>query len=1139
MKKLCFLLLILLLAAIPKSLLAYTRDQIVTFGKNHYRVVSPTQNILAFVGTDPSTVGELDIPGTIHDGQGTTFTVTNIEYHPLYRCDNVTSVKLPETIKQIGGEVFKGAKLEHINIPKSVENISSYAWAGVGRVPQHEVDVHNAKYSSDNKGALYSKEMSVLYSVPSNVNPPSGIYTVDSRVTKITKPSFLLVDGLKKIVLPKNLKEIEEGYPTISPTSTLEAFDIAAGGSTPFKVDGGVLFKDTVLMVYPPAKPEEYYKVPDNITTISTYAISKPTMLKNIDLNKVTKLGLASIFAAQKLQKITLPEGIKKYNPTTKMGMSEGCFESCTNVTEYKVPAGNTDFLDDAGVVYSKPAKDVLYLYPPNKAGLTYSIPPSVKTLANKCFQSAQNITTMLIPKTVENLNLEAFRSAENLESVAFEEPSQIKEFGFQAFRACKKLKTVTFPKSLTTINISFNDCSNLETINIPDGSQLQTIGDNAFSTNTGLKEINFLGTSSLKTIGENAFANLKKLEKFKFPKSVTEIKNNAFSGCEKMATAEFAADADIHTIGSGAFADCGLVNFSVPKNVNKIEREAFRNCKVLETINVTEATTDISPEAFKYCSNLKAINVSKKNTVYSSVDGYLLSQDKKTLVIFPPGKANEHFTLLPPSITTIGKYAFYDCKKLKNVTIPNLVTSIGERAFGLCSNLNTITFLCDNKINPADIEQQTSKKAFDDGTEAPDMFGKINIQVRKEKLSDYNSDAFYQKFHSISPSFEVGKEEYIAVSDGAVDMLSTTREDETFVLPTEISYNSKTYKVSLIGDYAFQHVTNKVKEVVVKKDVEYIGARAFMTDINAKTSTIKSVFFIESNPTKEMLSTTRFNLDETNTNYNEFAPTTTIYVKKSALPVYKTAWAKKVYKIATGTEEKSPFDFTSQLEYKIKDVKITHRYGTFAREFDTDFSDYYTQNHCSAVAAFVSSTKINPGTGDYGTTTHHVQMTSVDKKGGYAGSYSYVPASTGVLLKVLDKDTTDPDFYYTIGEQDNQTYHVQDNIMTGVTINPETSVAATSTAPVYLMQGGIFRKAESNIAPFPIHKAYVKFSSLPAGARVVFEFDDGMTTGIESLDAEPQNRTDTPYYNLQGQRISQPQQPGLYIHNGRKVIIK
>lgn len=211
------------------------------------------------------------------------------------------------------------------------------------------------------------------------------------------------------------------------------------------------------------------------------------------------------------------------------------------------------------------------------------------------------------------------------------------------------------------------------------------------------------------------------------------------------------------------------------------IEREAFRNCKVLNKIDVTEFTTKIDPEAFKYCDNLTDINVSKKNEVYSSVDGYLLSKNKEELLIFPPGKANENFTLLPPSIVKIGDYAFYDCTKLTNVTIPNKVTTIGKRAFGLCKNLNTVTFLCDKMIPVENINRAENEMSFDDGTQTPySVFNNITINVRTERFNDYNAQEFYKKFKGIEQSFKKGEEEYIAVSDKAVDMLSTTRKDYT-----------------------------------------------------------------------------------------------------------------------------------------------------------------------------------------------------------------------------------------------------------------------------------------------------------------------------------------------------------------------
>ena len=46
----------------------------------------------------------------------------------------------------------------------------------------------------------------------------------------------------------------------------------------------------------------------------------------------------------------------------------------------------------------------------------------------------------------------------------------------------------------------------------------------------------------------------------------------------------------------------------------------------------------------------------------------------------------------IPDSITSIGKYAFAYCSSLTSVTIPDSVTSIGERAFYYCSSLTSIT---------------------------------------------------------------------------------------------------------------------------------------------------------------------------------------------------------------------------------------------------------------------------------------------------------------------------------------------------------------------------------------------------------------------------------------------------------------
>jgi hypothetical protein len=78
------------------------------------------------------------------------------------------------------------------------------------------------------------------------------------------------------------------------------------------------------------------------------------------------------------------------------------------------------------------------------------------------------------------------------------------------------------------------------------------------------------------------------------------------------------------------------------------------------------------------------------------------------------------------------------------------------------------------------------------------------------------------------------------------------------------------------------------------------------------------------------------------------------------------------------------------------------------------------------------------------------------------------------------------------------------------------------------------FYKYSSASAPAGI----ICISALDAGANFL-SFDFGDATGIESLTPDPSPKGEgSEYYNLAGQRVAQPTK-GLYIVNGRKVVIK
>ena len=157
--------------AIPRSLWAYTKDDIVPLGDHIYKVLVPegqgVQPTLMFIGTKVS--GALVIPPTISDGHGVNFKVTEVGAHKDYNCKNVTSITLPETIERIGTTSFSEAKVSKITIPKNVAEIAPTAWLTMNVIPEFEVVTENHYFDSDSDGVLYTENKAELRAVPSSI----------------------------------------------------------------------------------------------------------------------------------------------------------------------------------------------------------------------------------------------------------------------------------------------------------------------------------------------------------------------------------------------------------------------------------------------------------------------------------------------------------------------------------------------------------------------------------------------------------------------------------------------------------------------------------------------------------------------------------------------------------------------------------------------------------------------------------------------------------------------------------------------------------------------------------------------------------------------------------------------------------
>ena len=141
--------------------------------------------------------------------------------------------------------------------------------------------------------------------------------------------------------------------------------------------------------------------------------------------------------------------------------------------------------------------------------------------------------------------------------------------------------------------------------------------------------------------------------------------------------------------IGEMAFAFCdSLKNITIPESVTEIGVKAFSDCTSLESITIPESVTKIGNLAFVRCSSLKSIVVAEGNPAYDSREccNAIIETETNTLI------AGCETTIIPGTVTKIGRSAFNCITLLESITLPESVTEIGRCAFIGCKSLTTIT---------------------------------------------------------------------------------------------------------------------------------------------------------------------------------------------------------------------------------------------------------------------------------------------------------------------------------------------------------------------------------------------------------------------------------------------------------------
>lgn len=413
------------------------------------------------------------------------------------------------------------------------------------------------------------------------------------------------------------------------------------------------------------------------------------------------------------------------------------------------------------------------------------------------------------------------------------------------AFNACKTITHVTIPEGVTYIGCNaFNNCSALEQVNFP--ASLNFIGDNAF-LNCKLREVYL---KSPLTIGKMAFfATTPSIQTVVLPKGESTFNDYAFSGQPVITRINvYEKDPSLLHMGTGVFDDVDKEKciVYVPHELNGGSVSDFKatdewSTFIIQSNNVCAdglffelndvtkkmtLTYELYDSYFNYCSLEENVDmVSNIHAIHAFDElGYTLTSVGARA--FELASQITSITL-PETVERIGMMAFSDLNRMKEFTIPEKVNFIGEFAFAECTGLEKITNL---NPEPQDI---TGKSVFYNVKKSEvklmvppgsrtayllaDTWGSFDIEELPIRIGDlyyYLNDE--DDYAEVTYQYELSEDNYAFLP-----------ENTKLVIPSEVTYNEKTYDVRYINSGAFRNC-DKIFSVEIPGSVLIVGSSAF-----------------------------------------------------------------------------------------------------------------------------------------------------------------------------------------------------------------------------------------------------------------------------------------------------------------------
>ena len=245
------------------------------------------------------------------------------------------------------------------------------------------------------------------------------------------------------------------------------------------------------------------------------------------------------------------------------------------------------------------------------------------------------------------------------------------------------------------------------------------------------------------------------------------------------------------------AFYDSDIRGVVIPNTIESLGEYCFYSDDHSFPIYIGSSVTDIAKSAAYNCYYY----VHNDNPVFASIDGSLYSKDLTTFISYGKLPYAPDELYIPTSVTKIDSNVIIDAEK---VFIPNTVTYISENA------LWASIIYCEAENKPNGWHDNWAKASS--SSYSPIVWNCKNNEIAEDGyIYTYIEDNIYR-----------------LKNEEATLLRQYNSDNGTVTIPSSIVYNGNTYKVTVIGDSAFNYLRSELRKVEISNTVKVIENSAF-----------------------------------------------------------------------------------------------------------------------------------------------------------------------------------------------------------------------------------------------------------------------------------------------------------------------